>query len=299
MRIAVWKPLKPVACTVCGCRISRMGRNKPRFCSKACQRIGGKKPNRRLAPILERQCQWCEKWFQTRNQCRRFCSRSCGVLNRHGGGRPLQVCQHCGKQYKPKAYNRLTFCSRECCYKNRKKSAGTYYRSAIADGMLIWASRWKVCKQCRCAFYGRGNICSEVCRSASQLSKYYQDVPREYTAVCVRCGVVFKGRRPGRARQCKSCRQSSEKMCNRNCKHRRKARIKGNMVGKVSIRQVFERDGWRCYLCNKALSQDVKVPNDDAPTIDHVIPLAKGGSHSMENLRACCFKCNYTKCDSM
>jgi 5-methylcytosine-specific restriction endonuclease McrA len=42
--------------------------------------------------------------------------------------------------------------------------------------------------------------------------------------------------------------------------------------------------GGRCYLCG-----------EPATTIDHVIPLARGGSNWPANLRPCCRSCNATK----
>jgi 5-methylcytosine-specific restriction endonuclease McrA len=45
----------------------------------------------------------------------------------------------------------------------------------------------------------------------------------------------------------------------------------------------------RCFYCNKVFT--VKRP----PTIDHVIPLSKGGTHSPENIVAACRPCNSAK----
>jgi 5-methylcytosine-specific restriction endonuclease McrA len=44
---------------------------------------------------------------------------------------------------------------------------------------------------------------------------------------------------------------------------------------------VFRRDGHVCYRCGRW-----------AGTIDHVIPLALGGDHSLSNLRPACQRCN-------
>jgi 5-methylcytosine-specific restriction endonuclease McrA len=29
-----------------------------------------------------------------------------------------------------------------------------------------------------------------------------------------------------------------------------------------------------------------------APTLDHIVPLSKGGSHTYDNLQCACFRCN-------
>lgn len=54
---------------------------------------------------------------------------------------------------------------------------------------------------------------------------------------------------------------------------------------------IYKKDNGRCYLCGKELLYSEM-------TLDHVIPLAKGGKDGIENLRCCCAKCNQWKADS-
>ena len=42
--------------------------------------------------------------------------------------------------------------------------------------------------------------------------------------------------------------------------------------------------GKRCYLCGEI-----------ADTIDHVIPISRGGTNDIENLRPACYDCNMRK----
>lgn len=53
-------------------------------------------------------------------------------------------------------------------------------------------------------------------------------------------------------------------------------------------REIFERDKLICQYCGE------KVTPENA-TIDHFIPQSKGGKHTRENLRTCCFICNSIK----
>lgn len=43
-----------------------------------------------------------------------------------------------------------------------------------------------------------------------------------------------------------------------------------------------------CFYCQKPMTQ---------PTLDHVIPLSKGGADHWENTVAACFVCNQAKAD--
>lgn len=63
--------------------------------------------------------------------------------------------------------------------------------------------------------------------------------------------------------------------------------------------RVFERDGWVCQLCGDPVDRDAAVPHPRAVTIDHVVPLARGGKHEMSNAQTACFLCNCLKSDSM
>jgi len=54
---------------------------------------------------------------------------------------------------------------------------------------------------------------------------------------------------------------------------------------------VFERDGFRCRACG--ISRD---DNDYIVLcVDHIIPLSKGGSSTMDNLQTLCAACNLGK----
>ena len=56
----------------------------------------------------------------------------------------------------------------------------------------------------------------------------------------------------------------------------------------LSRKNVLRRDGHRCQYCGR---------NDVPLTVDHVIPKARGGDESWENLVAACVRCNNRKGD--
>ncbi|WP_353962043.1 HNH endonuclease [Mycolicibacterium houstonense] len=78
---------------------------------------------------------------------------------------------------------------------------------------------------------------------------------------------------------------------------RKRARKAGAYVEPVYRKRVFNRDGYRCHLCGKKTDQTKKVPHPKAPTLDHIIPLASGGTHEPSNCRCACFLCNSLKGD--
>jgi 5-methylcytosine-specific restriction endonuclease McrA len=78
--------------------------------------------------------------------------------------------------------------------------------------------------------------------------------------------------------------------------HRRKALKKGASTGRpVRLAEIAERDGWRCSLCKKAVNPAVKWPDPKSPSLDHVVPLSKGGAHDPSNVALAHLGCNTAK----
>ncbi|RAO26486.1 hypothetical protein PSN13_06514 [Micromonospora saelicesensis] len=78
----------------------------------------------------------------------------------------------------------------------------------------------------------------------------------------------------------------------------RRARLAGATVVDLFDRsEVFVRDQWVCQLCG--LPTDVTAsPFDPAsPTVDHVVPLSKGGEHTLANTQCSHLGCNSSKAD--
>lgn len=67
---------------------------------------------------------------------------------------------------------------------------------------------------------------------------------------------------------------------------------KPKQYARLSKRNVFLRDQYVCQYCG------THVNNHDA-TLDHVLPLSKGGKSSWTNLATACKPCNYRKSDKM
>jgi 5-methylcytosine-specific restriction endonuclease McrA len=70
--------------------------------------------------------------------------------------------------------------------------------------------------------------------------------------------------------------------------------------GSVDPFRIFERDGWRCQACLIETPKSLRGTRlDNAPELDHVVQLAKGGEHSEKNCQLLCRLCNIDKSDSL
>lgn len=54
-----------------------------------------------------------------------------------------------------------------------------------------------------------------------------------------------------------------------------------------------------CGICGMPVDKSLKYPDPFSPTVDHIIPCARGGSDDLDNLQLAHRKCNREKSDSM
>lgn len=91
------------------------------------------------------------------------------------------------------------------------------------------------------------------------------------------------------------CRDAYRRQVRALHKDKRRALKRNAFVASVYRKKVFEADGYRCHICHKMTKRTQVVPHPLAPTLDHVTPLALGGTHEPANCRTAHFKCNSSK----
>ncbi len=75
-----------------------------------------------------------------------------------------------------------------------------------------------------------------------------------------------------------------------NCRLDRQMRVKGRPKIKPSTRfAVLTRDGYRCQLCGRDVTDGVKLE------VDHKTPVSKNGVNNPDNLWTLCWDCNRGK----
>jgi hypothetical protein len=76
----------------------------------------------------------------------------------------------------------------------------------------------------------------------------------------------------------------------------RRAQLRAVRVERVADAIVFRRDDYICWLC-ACRCDPLASSRAGRPSIDHVIPISKGGEHSYENIRTAHVGCNSGKRD--
>jgi 5-methylcytosine-specific restriction endonuclease McrA len=59
--------------------------------------------------------------------------------------------------------------------------------------------------------------------------------------------------------------------------------------------EIFERDAWTCGICHGPVDKAVRFPDERSATLDHVVPLSRGGQHTRANVQAAHWGCNHAK----
>lgn len=81
----------------------------------------------------------------------------------------------------------------------------------------------------------------------------------------------------------------------RTAEYKRKARKKAVKHEPINRDYVFRRDNHKCQICKEPLNMNLKWPHPGFATIDHIVPLSKGGPHTLDNVQAAHLRCNCKK----
>lgn len=83
----------------------------------------------------------------------------------------------------------------------------------------------------------------------------------------------------------------------RVAQQRRRAKINGLARDMFSFKDIADRDKWSCRLCGEKVDRKIKYPNKLSPSLDHIVPISKGGGHTKENVQLAHLHCNMQKSD--
>ena len=85
----------------------------------------------------------------------------------------------------------------------------------------------------------------------------------------------------------------------RELSRKHKALKRTTQVEPINDKIVYLRDGWICQICHKRVKKTLKYPNPMSASLDHIVPLSKGGSHTYANVQLTHLICNLSKNDGI
>lgn len=275
--------------------------------------------NRRACPI----CDGDVTGHRAKKYCGKACARKAEALvrdydaerSRRLDAALEQDCEECGATFKgvSKDGKPLRFCSRACGARHTKdaNTLAVLITKAIKYGYGVKPVTYSVyrplCDCCGKRFNAptkASRLCSDECkaeyarRSAREYALANDNVDRSPRS-CLECGDVFTPEYGSKLRTyCgDACRKRSLR---RAGKSRRNKRIKSTRKEPIYTMRIFERDGWQCRICGIDTPRYLRGTHEpNAPELDHIFPLAKGGAHASDNVQCLCRECNQKKSDNL
>jgi 5-methylcytosine-specific restriction endonuclease McrA len=231
-------------------------------------------------------CPHCGEPFDKTAKYQRYCSAPCSVEGRKERERQRHLnrtmrqhtgnCAWCSETFTHRQTQPQACCSRECAdaRKAEGKSCPVPYRN---------------CAECGRTYLGSPKVCSEWCQKvrnkrAAQESYLRCRSPLLYPPAilaCRECGGTFEAIKHRDRIYCsKDC---TDRAHERTRRHRIRA---GSRQGEnFTLFEIAERDGWCCHLCQRTVTRGEW-------SMDHLVPVSKGGSHSRENVALAHKSCN-------
>lgn len=237
-------------------------------------------------------CARCGKEFTGRKK--KYCSEDCSkeairTRNRERWRKtnpPKQSvtikCEWCGNKHTvpPRTAHQARFCSDNCKHN---------WRNRIVNG----------CKPVK--DYNKERKQQKMIRQ-SRIEK--EKLERLVEKDCAWCGVTFKTTTVKRMTCSSEC---SRKRMNRIKWERKESRLnESNIIDTdITLIKLYKKDKGMCYICNQPCDYDDKqttregyfIAGETYPSVDHVIPIAKGGKHSWDNVKLAHHRCNGIKSD--
>lgn len=117
---------------------------------------------------------------------------------------------------------------------------------------------------------------------------------KKHTVECSECGKQFVTTLT-KHRFCST--KCSGRHSNRLREHKRNERIinNGEYDRTITLPKLYMRDGGVCHICGKQVNMNTNTNDDEYGSIDHLIPLSKGGTHTWGNVSLAHRRCNTIK----
>jgi 5-methylcytosine-specific restriction endonuclease McrA len=186
----------------------------------------------------------------------------------HGRGDFVFKCLHCGVSAASRKGG-TQYCSDKC-----RSDAG-----ALSDSLKRAARRTPVqCRICGVSFVPKVKGQSPTCESPVC---WEENNKRKRQAAAS----AYYYRNPGKCRNAARAWFNSNPGKTANYQHQRRSRMAGNKSGTISKREIKRLLESPCLACGATGSS----------TVEHLIPVSRGGSHTIGNLAPLCGPCNSSK----
>ncbi|NBW19689.1 MAG: hypothetical protein EBR82_68130, partial [Caulobacteraceae bacterium] len=269
-----------------------------RFCSKSCELSAKTNCDRHHLR------KWNESPFQFK-----ISRETAAVMTGKVTERKTAACKECGsvkilgskaqETFEKRGY---VFCDEDCAclwkrryYRtsvyehNAKRKAESLRKKKISETNRL--QRWRSCGWCWNVFCYKSKssiYCSKACSYQAMLAKYVLERMRNADwslAICRECNGEIpkhKGRRPNGfcSKRC------GMKSVRRNQRHKRRSRERFGC--NINIGVLMRKSKSKCAKCGVKCHLPTGKHSETQASIDHIVPLAKGGWHVWSNVQLLC-----------
>lgn len=259
------------------------GRGKrPTYCSKLCG-VRARRGNKPRGEVRAYTCAQCSKVFESTHSRPMYCGKACKVKAciARDPARKVAYAARARVREQKKAPQLCAYFAKTC------------ERCGKADGRR---QEWALCRACK-----RADALAAGREASLALSEAkHKAAGREVE--CDECGALYcplYGANRGPKQLCSDqCSDARRKQSERAAKVKRRAAERGVDAESVNPWRVFSRDGWACMLCKVDTPRQLRgTCEHNAPELDHVVPLSRGGPHTYSNTQCLCRSCNQFKSD--
>lgn len=183
--------------------------------------------------------------------------------------------------------------------------------SAIKEAQIEYAKAsvlYHDCPVCGKSFYGFSTCCSDKCND-EMLANRRKDRFVSTEKTCKNCGKHFMTEFKKNKTFCSEhCRDEYVKSYRHFHKRIRKKKLADAIVDdNITLEGVCRKFNGVCQICGHLVNYNDYTTNYDGyfitghdyPSIDHIVPLSKGGKHSWDNVQLAHFMCNSMKSDTL
>lgn len=211
-------------------------------------------------------------------------------------------CKYCGESVsRTGAYGLIPdYCTKKCrSDADYKRHRDRRNAEARAEAARVRSALRKVCPQCGETFAPKRRaaqrFCSKQCTNRFHRNRDFGECSADGCSRLVRarslCSMHWK-----RWARSEGMIENPKWDDRRRANHHKRRALKLKLpADAIRPTEVYERDGWVCSLCDLPVDRNIAWPDPMSPSLDHVVPLSRGGHHVLENVALAHLECNTQK----
>jgi predicted nucleic acid-binding Zn ribbon protein len=159
----------------------------------------------------------------------------------------------------------------------------------------------KPCLECGTVFTPRIRkptlFCTRACKDARRRRLLREErlaAKASTPRTCVVCGTVLPPEFRANRRYCSD---RCIRLARRHTGNAQRRLRVPDLAEPISRAAVYDRDGWVCQLCGEPVDPELEYPDPMAASLDHVVPMSRGGTNASTNLQLAHLVCNVSAHD--